>query len=743
MASRKKLNFEMFFFDLLIPRLRQNFLAILTLVVVLFIELLSKTSYRLPNPDPILLFLVILSAFFGGFFKATIVSLVITLFYSLLYYSKPGEYFVYDFQSYKTLVVLFSTLISSAILVSLLNRRNQELLEDKIEKQNEVKYQKQIYGILESITDGFFALNKNLRFTYINNRADTFFYRKKRLNLIGKYIWDEFPIQPTISLQKKFQRSIRYKKPLVFEEYFPKELKYYHFRIYPNPSGISVYFNDITNQKRTEERLRRLAVIVKTAEDAIYAKSLDGVILSWNKGAEKTFGYSSSEMIGKNVSILFPKEKLQELKDNLLAIKKGKALKRLESKRITKSGKIIDVSVSISPIKDKKNKVIGASTIARDVSQRKEIEREVRQSRNQLEIIFQNVADGITVQNKEGKVIFVNDQGAQLTGFKDGKEMMDLYKKMGRVNFTKKYLSQFELKDEQGNKLTLQDLPAYQVMRGLPKSERIVNYLDKKTNKSYWSNIKASPVYGDDGTIQYVVNIFSDITSRKEAEVRKDEFIGIASHELKTPLTSIKGFAYLLQKQLKKFGDRKAQLYADKINIYSDKINKLISDLLDVSRIHSGKMVMNREKILFDDFIKNVVEDLRASTETHMIETIGSSNAKIEGDKLRLEQVLTNLINNAVKYSPNADRVVVRIDNKNNQVICGVQDFGVGIPQSKLRHIFERFYRVEETSKQFTGLGIGLFISSEIVKRHAGNIWVESEFRKGSTFYFALPIVTS
>lgn len=234
-----------------------------------------------------------------------------------------------------------------------------------------------------------------------------------------------------------------------------------------------------------------------------------------------------------------------------------------------------------------------------------------------------------------------------------------------------------------------------------------------------------------------------DITERKRLEQRKDEFISIASHELKTPLTSIKGYTQLLERMIDGSGDKAAGILLSKTNVYIDRLSGLITDLLDVSKIQSGKLLFNIDEFDVVDLVKDSIEGIQSMTIGHDIQLKRIVHQKIKGDKFRLEQVLHNLITNAVKYSPQADKVIVGMSKTRQHVVFSVQDFGIGIPLKYQNKLFDRFYRVESSSKEFSGLGIGLYISFEIVKRHGGRIKVESSEGKGSTFYVELPIANS
>jgi len=232
-----------------------------------------------------------------------------------------------------------------------------------------------------------------------------------------------------------------------------------------------------------------------------------------------------------------------------------------------------------------------------------------------------------------------------------------------------------------------------------------------------------------------------ELAKNKQMEERKDQFLSVASHELKTPLTSIKGYVQILERLVGKLGDSRAIEYVEKTNKHIDKLNDLISDLLDISRIQAGKMKFNMEPFPYMDLVKESIESAQSISDSHKIKLYGRKNYEVRGDKDRLGQVFANIISNAVKYSPNANTVEVRVTQDKDFVRTQVKDSGIGIPREELPNIFGKFYRVGSVERRFSGLGIGLYISSEIVLRHGGKIWVESEEGKGSTFTFTLPLL--
>ncbi|GAB3934851.1 PAS domain-containing protein [Mucilaginibacter myungsuensis] len=253
----------------------------------------------------------------------------------------------------------------------------------------------------------------------------------------------------------------------------------------------------------------------------------------------------------------------------------------------------------------------------------------------------------------------------------------------------------------------------------------------------HWHLARAKPLVEND-KIQLWIGTNTNIELQKNNEQKKDEFLSIASHELKTPLTSIKAFNQLIRRGT--IPDTLAG-FAQKSADHIQRLEKLIADLLDVTKMNSGKLEYTMQPFSFKKMLTDSVENIQHFSGTHQIILQNAVDLEFTGDHFRLEQVLNNFLTNAVKYSPKGERVIIDSQVNDNEIIVSVQDFGIGISQSHIDKLFDRYYRVDNTSMRFEGLGLGLFISSEILKRHQGRVWIESEPDKGSTFYFSLPIV--
>jgi PAS domain S-box-containing protein len=240
--------------------------------------------------------------------------------------------------------------------------------------------------------------------------------------------------------------------------------------------------------------------------------------------------------------------------------------------------------------------------------------------------------------------------------------------------------------------------------------------------------------------------IAADLSLQKETQEqkkvmeKKDEFISIVSHELKTPVTSIKGYVQILKYNFHKDGNETAANVLSKVDAQINKLTTLISDLLDVKKIENGQLQYSEEKFDFNELVKEIVEETSRVITKHRIKQNLGKSQMVKGDRNKLGQVIINFMDNAAKYSSEHSEILVTTDTDSSFVVLSVQDHGIGIPVDQQQKVFDRFFRVSgERENTYAGLGLGLYISSELIKRHNGTIGVKSEAGKGSTFYFKIP----
>ncbi len=343
-------------------------------------------------------------------------------------------------------------------------------------------------------------------------------------------------------------------------------------------------------------------------------------------------------------------------------------------------------------------------------------------------IILSSVGSGIITVNHEGKIENINNSALRLL-------KLNINKVLG-----KKFSDIIILKstNNTGHKKYLSP-----VKHVLLTAKQFIdsNYsISSASKKQFPVEFMITPVTERNKVIGATI-VFRDIRREKETEKSKNEFISIASHELKTPITAIKAFSQILEKNLRQTSDKKNIFLITRINFQIDKITRLITDLLNISKIEEGRLGLKKEYFDYNYLVKQIVADFKYTFHHHKIKKIGSAGNKVYADKDKIAQILINLINNAVKYSPQDKNINIKIYKNKNYIITCIEDFGIGIPKSDIGKLFKRYYRSGiSQEKNISGFGLGLYISSEIIKKHKGRIWCESGTGKGSRFYFSLPI---
>lgn len=539
------------------------------------------------------------------------------------------------------------------------------------------------------------------------------------------------------------------------------------------PNGVINTILETTGARELDEKQARLAAIVDNSDDAIISKTLKGFITSWNKAAEKLFGYTEAEAIGKHITMLIPPERLAEEDYIITNIASGNRIDHFETIRVSKYGRLIPISLTVSPIKDRHGNIIGASKIARDISLQKEAREAALHYTKRLETlnaIIKATSEDLDIEKILQKV---SDAALALTGAKFGiffyssiiKEdlPLTLYALSGISQKTFDNLTKAEGSEffhhifNSTTAVRVDDIaknPEDTRERALQEHLKIASYIAapiitrtgevigglllghheagmfSAEQESIVASIASQSATGLENAKLYdEVKILND---------KKDEFIGLASHELKTPLTSITGYLQILSR-LKP--DEKSKKFVNKTINQVKKLSGLVSDLLDVSKIEAGKLELSYTRFDINPIVEEAVELIQHSQGSHEVLYVPNSQPLlVMGDAQRIEQVIINLLTNAIKYSPAANLVEVALQPTEHEITVSVKDYGFGIEQKHLDKIFSRFYRVEGVGPTISGLGIGLYLSHEIVQRHGGKLWAESEPGKGSTFYFSLPL---
>src|SRR5436190_3293413 len=364
----------------------------------------------------------------------------------------------------------------------------------------------------------------------------------------------------------------------------------------------------------------------------------------------------------------------------------------------------------------------------RDTTERRQMIETLKENEERFRLLIQNASDIITVFDRDGTVKYESSAIEHVLGHK-------AEERVGRNINMDPIVHPDDLKIKVG-------LLKESIAR--PKENVYGEFRLRHKDGSYRMIDAIFRNLLDDKKINGIIANYRDVTERKTLEQQKDEFIGIASHELKTPVTSIKAYAQILESMFLKVNDKKSAELLGKMNQQVDRLTTLIVDLLDFTRIEGGKLKFREEEYEMNELIDEITEEMQRTSVKHTIEKKLDQPVKIRGDRYRTGQVLTNLISNAIKYSPDGGKVIVSSKAQDSTITINIQDFGIGIEQEMARKVFDRFFRITQpTLNTFAGLGLGLYIAAEFVRRQDGKIWVKSTKNKGSTFSFSLPVNTN
>ena len=499
-------------------------------------------------------------------------------------------------------------------------------------------------------------------------------------------------------------------------------------------------------RQREEELRARLAAIVESSDDAIISKTLDGIIRTWNKGAERTFGYTADEVIGKPVTILMPPDRVNEEERILTKLRAGEPIEHYETVRVRKDGTRLEISLSVSPIKDAKGTVIGASKIARDVTARKRTEEALRESEARLRAVVEATPECVKIVAPDGSLVFMNPAGLgmieadALPSVRDTC-VFDLIAPEHRAGWMERHARVCA-----GERLSWE----FEIV-GLGGVRR-------------WMATHAVPLRLADGRAAQLA-VTREITEWKRAEAEreqlleaeraaraeaervsllKDEFLATLSHELRTPLNAILGWSQILRAREGADEDLSEGLAVIERNARVQ--TQLIEDLLDMSRIVSGKVRLDVQQVDLQDVVKAAIASVRHSADAKEIRlqaVLDPLAGPVRGDPARLQQCVWNLLSNAIKFTPKGGRVQVSLGRVNSHVELCVIDTGEGIKPEFLPHVFERFRQADATTtRRHGGLGLGLSIVKHLIELHGGKVRANSPGEgRGATFCIDLPLM--
>jgi two-component system, chemotaxis family, CheB/CheR fusion protein len=476
---------------------------------------------------------------------------------------------------------------------------------------------------------------------------------------------------------------------------------------------------------RTEELMLsedRFKLLSKATNDAVWDHNLITDKIWWNDGYTTLFGYSSqSSGVNSWYDLIHP----GDFHLVVSGIKKAAELKedqwQDEFRFLKADGTYAFVLGRAYILYNSASEAIRMVGSMIDMTGMKKAQQEIVQSAEKTKFIAESMPGKVWTADEEGRFTYINARWLEYSGLS--------FKEMANWGW-QNIIHRDDLFETQ--RLWKQSIATGQDLQ-------IEHRLLRADGIYHWHLTRGIAWKDNFGKIVSWIGTTTDIHEKAVMEERKDEFIGVASHELKTPLTSLKAYTQLLEMTIEAGNLEDSKIYIKKTNTFIDRLNTLISDLLNVSKIQAGKLEYNHTCFSFDELAFECAESVRQIHKNYQIKIKGMSGAIINADRSRLEQVFVNYLTNAIKYSPKSNKIEMLLESGKDGIKAGVRDFGIGIAPEKVAHIFKRFYRVEGMAHQFQGLGLGLYISSQIVERFGGKCWVESTEDKGSTFWFSLP----
>ncbi len=512
-------------------------------------------------------------------------------------------------------------------------------------------------------------------------------------------------------------------------------------------SGCVLIFRDVTAARQAEKEkaqqllsARLLAAIVESSDDAIISKSLDGIIQSWNNAAETLFGHSAEQAIGRHISIVIPPDRTEEEAVIISRLRAGDRIHHYETERVRADGRRIQVSLSISPIRDESGAVVGASKIARDITERKLAEAE----RQKFVTLVENSTDFIGLSDLNGLPTFVNRAGLELVGLRS----------IGEVISTP--VREFFFPEDQS--FVMDEF--FPKVRKEGHGEIEIRFRHFRTGKPIWMAYKVIALTGDNGEPYAFATVSQNVTERRrmleevralandlsEADRRKNEFLATLAHELRNPLAPISNAVQVLRRR----GARDVAAVESSSALLERQVgqmSRLVDDLLDMSRITNGRIELRKEMIEVSSVVQQAVEATRPQFRAQHQElrvTMPHEPVRLYADPARLAQVLGNLLNNASKFSDRDGQVSLAVSVEAQEVVITVSDKGVGIARHELSRVFDMFTQLDTSlERSRDGLGIGLTLVKTLVELHGGTVTVSSEGRgRGSEFVVRLPCAT-
>src|SRR5664280_1298886 len=630
-------------------------------------------------------------------------------------------------------------------------------------KKTATKLQEYSESIVNTVREPLIVLDQDLR-VVTASRSFYEFFKVKPDETEGQLIYNLGNEQWDIPKLRELLEDILLQKA-TFDDYevehnfdtIGRRTMLLNARRIPNPPEkakvILLAIEDITRHRRMDDSDLTLAAIVNTSTDGIIGKDIEGHIISWNKAAENIYGYTEQEMHGQNISLLAPPGYKEEILNQLNKLRAGELIKNHETKRVRKDGVVIDISLTLSPIKDKLGNIYGVSAIMHDITEQKKAKQLLIVS-EYSESIINTVREPLIVLDQDLRVVTVSRSFYDFFKVNPEETVGQLIYDLGNKQWDIPKLREL-LEDILPKKVSFDN---YEVEHNFADIGRRIMLLNARQIKRVW------------GKERIILLAIEDITERKEIEAGlekaheelkdlatelkrtalvKSEFLANMSHELRTPLNSINGFSEVLYDET--FGplNEKQKKYVNNVLTSGKHLLLLINQILDMAKVEAGKMNLALSSLPMKSLLNEIsllVADMVSKKKIEMSLEIAEDLPNIEADELKVKEIMYNLLSNAVKFTPEGGKIGMRASTRktDSEIEIMVWDTGVGIAPENMKKIFEGFFRVDTPYSRVTeGTGLGLPLSKKLVELHGGKLTVESKgLNCGTLIRFTLPIIS-
>jgi two-component system cell cycle sensor histidine kinase/response regulator CckA len=619
-------------------------------------------------------------------------------------------------------------------------RAEEEAARAEQESLKAARESERVERILSSITDSFVVVNSNWRITYMNERAAALMGGRPG-DYIGRDLWQAFPESAGGPFESAYRRAVTSGVPVRAEAFYAPIGKWIQVTAYPTADGLSIVSQDVTDRVRAHEATVRLAAIVASSEDAIVGKQLDGTVTSWNAAAERIFGYTAAEMVGQSIYKLIPVELHHVERDVLRRVSRGEPVEFAETERIRKDGKRIHIALTVSPIRDPSDQIIGASSIKRDITRQKATDAALSEaSMKQRELAQALDASPAMIRDSDDRITYWSGGSARLYGW-------TAEEALGRRSHE---LLQTQFPGD------LNQIRAVLESTGHWEGELIHVAKDGRQVHvvSQWVIRRQ-----ESGGVGSVIEVNTDITARRQAEDRMrqsdrmevvGQLAGGVAHEANNQMTVVLGATEFLLARTDLAEAARSDL--EQVKGAAERTAAITAQLLAFSR----RQVLQPQVLEIDEAVEGLEGMLRrALGERSTLEIHpNAASCKVKADPGQLAQVLLNLVLNARDAMPLGGRLSIETATTRlteeyagqhpgveirpgHYVVVSVTDTGYGMSADTLLHLFEPFYTTKPVGK---GTGLGLATVYGIIKQSGGYVWAYSELGLGTTFKVYLPL---